>query len=249
MDATRAESIPGLDLARKEELVRRFFPGTGATYDAVARTTTLGLDASWKQRVIALVPRSARRILDLACGTGILTFHLLRHRPAARVVGVDITEEYLAVARERHRRRGGNAAFVLSDAHTAPLASHAPFDAAVSCYLPKYADAPTLLAHIDPFLAPGARVVFHDFTRPRGALARALWRAWFRVLDGWGPEFFPGWERVFDRTLRDLIERSDWVGQFRGALEDLGYRSIRKIRLSFSSAAIVTAVKPLNGRL
>jgi ubiquinone/menaquinone biosynthesis C-methylase UbiE len=128
------------------------------------------------------------------------------------------------------------------------VAAHAPFDAVVSCYLPKYADAPTLLAHLDPFLAPGARVVFHDFTHPRGTLPRAAWRNWFRLLDRWGARFFPGWERVFDRTLRDLIERTDWVGEFRGALEELGYEEVRKIRLSFSSAAIVTAVKPLNGR-
>ena len=48
------------------------------------------------------------RILDQACGTGILTLKIARRFPQARIIGVDLTDEYLRVARRKAEALGLN---------------------------------------------------------------------------------------------------------------------------------------------
>lgn len=224
--------------------VAQFFPGTGSSYDRVVAWTTLGLDARWKRRLLDLLPPS-RVILDLACGTGIVTFALLERFPGARAVGVDVTEDYLAVARAKHRVRGGDVVWLLGDAVATPVAPWGPFDAIVSSYLPKYVDPNRLLDNVLPALRPGGLIALHDFTRPTAALPWLVWRAWYALLERVAPRRHPEWRNVFDGSLRQLVTRTRWVGTFRAALQHRGYEEVRVCRLSFRSAAIVTARKPL----
>lgn len=50
--------------------------------------------------------KSAIRILDAGCGTGVGTEYLVHLNPHAQVVGIDLSEQALAVAEERCRRSG-----------------------------------------------------------------------------------------------------------------------------------------------
>jgi demethylmenaquinone methyltransferase / 2-methoxy-6-polyprenyl-1,4-benzoquinol methylase len=226
-----------------EVLAREFFPGTGRSYDRVVRWTTLGRDAAWKRKVLSLLPPS-RSILELACGTGILTVQLLDRNPGARLVGVDLTDDYLAVLREKVRDRAGDFQFVLGDAATTPVVDKGPFDAVVSCYVPKYVDAETLVANVTPALAPGAVAIFHDFSRPHRLHSRVVWRLWFGVLNLFAPLFHPEWKKVFDKRLTRLIAESTWTTDFRRAFDRHGYVSVHILRLTFGAASIVFARRP-----
>ena len=62
----------------QRNIVSDFFTGTGSTYDLIVNLFTYGADRYWKSRMLQMVP-SSREILDLACGTGILTFKLADH--------------------------------------------------------------------------------------------------------------------------------------------------------------------------
>jgi len=62
----------------KLAVVYRFFSGTGFSYDRVATLCTWGFDRYWKRRIIAAIPSGSARILDQACGTGILTLQIAR---------------------------------------------------------------------------------------------------------------------------------------------------------------------------
>lgn len=48
------------------------------------------------------------RILDAGCGTGVGTEYLVHLNPTASVVGIDLSAQALAVARERCRRSGAS---------------------------------------------------------------------------------------------------------------------------------------------
>lgn len=227
-----------------EQYVAHFFPGTGRSYDRVVAWTTLGLDARWKRHLLDLVPPS-RAVLDLACGTGIVTFALLDRFPGARIVGVDITEDYLAVARAKHRAHGGNVIWLLGDAVAISVVEWGPFDTIVSSYLPKYVDPDRLLDNVLPALRPGGVLLLHDFARPTQLLPRLVWRAWYAVLERVAPRRHPEWRNVFDGSLRRLVSETDWVATFPAALEHRRYEEVRVRRLTYRSAAIVTARKPL----
>ncbi|TAL31890.1 peptide chain release factor N(5)-glutamine methyltransferase [Phenylobacterium sp.] len=87
------------------------------------------------------------RILDLGVGSGAILLALLAERPAARGLGIDVSEEALAVARDNAAALGlaGRAAFLRGD-WTAGLAPD-EFDLVVS-------NPPYIADHVIPTLEP-----------------------------------------------------------------------------------------------
>jgi len=57
---------------RPQDLAQDFFAQNGASYDHIARISTLGLDAWWKRKILKRIPRAPKRILEQASGTGSL---------------------------------------------------------------------------------------------------------------------------------------------------------------------------------
>src|SRR2546423_7905425 len=162
-------------------LVERFFRGTGGTYDTVVNVATFGIDRLWKRRIVGRIPVGAGRILDLACGTGISTMAIARRFPDRRIVGVELREEYLALARQKLARyRMNNVELVLSRAED--YRSTEPFDCISSSYLAKYADLPLLVRNCREMLKPGGILLMHDFTFPPNRALVALWRIYFKTL-------------------------------------------------------------------
>jgi len=82
-----------------KNLVPKFFDNTATTYDKVAHWATLGKDTFWKNEILKQIPE-VNSILDLACGTGILTRKIAKKFPNTKIVGVDITETYLNLAKK-----------------------------------------------------------------------------------------------------------------------------------------------------
>jgi SAM-dependent methyltransferase len=67
--------------------------------------------APWVERTLALAsPRPGERVLDVACGSGVVTRQAARLvGPSGRVIGLDLSPEMLAVARSLDGSKGGAA--------------------------------------------------------------------------------------------------------------------------------------------
>jgi demethylmenaquinone methyltransferase / 2-methoxy-6-polyprenyl-1,4-benzoquinol methylase len=218
-------------------LVERFFSGTGGSYDAMVHAATFGIDRLWKRRIVALIPPDARRILDLACGTGISTLAIARARPESRIVGVELRAEYLDIAREKIARKGlENIELVLSRAED--YTSERPFDCTVSSYLAKYADLPVLCRNAREMLRPGGVFIAHDFTYPPGALRIGLFNLYFKTLQVAGSRLIPSWKEIY-HGLPELIEATTWVRDLPEALEKEGFVDVRRDDLTLYGSAIV----------
>ncbi|HEY7546659.1 MAG TPA: class I SAM-dependent methyltransferase, partial [Blastocatellia bacterium] len=112
---------------------------------------------------------SGARLLDVACGTGNLSF------PAARagaiVTGVDIATNSLTTARERARTEGVEIRFDEGDAESLPYAD-AAFDEVVSMFGAMFAPQPQLvLAELARVCRRGGRVAMANWT-PEGFIGR-----------------------------------------------------------------------------
>lgn len=225
----------------REGLVNSFFSGTGVSYDKVVRYFTLGLDDRWKAEIVKLVPES-EKILELACGTGILTERLAMKCPRSEIVGVDITPDYLAAFQERLRRKPWiRARSILANAENVALDGE--FDVVVSSYLAKYVDPALLISNVTPYLREGGIFIAHDFILPRNPLYLNGWLAYTWAMNHAGPVFFPEWRTVFDDGLTSLIRRSNWLEDFTETLGKYSYDEIHSRRLSFEIAGLVWAIK------
>ncbi len=218
------------------ELVERFFRGTGNTYDLVVNAATFGIDRSWKRRLVELIPAGATRILDLACGTGISTAAIARRFPGAQIVGVELREEYLAIA----RRKLPNVELILSRAED--YRSAAAFDCITSSYLAKYADLARLVPQCREMLREGGVLLMHDFTYPPNRALVALWRVYFKALQTIGGALLPAWREIC-YGLPALIERTRWLPELQALLAQHRFRDIRVEHLTAYGSAIVAARK------
>ncbi|MGE3977321.1 MAG: class I SAM-dependent methyltransferase, partial [Nitrospira sp.] len=221
------------------ELVHRFFSGTGTTYDAVVHYATFGIDRRWKRRIIELLPPDPRRILDLACGTGISTLVIAEQFPHCRVIGVELREEYLEIARSKIHKLGlTNVDFVLSRAEDYQSAE--PFDCVVSSYLAKYADLERLIPVTKAMLRKGGLLLMHDFTYPPKSFLIPLWRLYFWMLQRVGTRLCPAWREIY-YGLPGLIRNTRWIPELTGVLNEQGFENIRLEYLTAYGSAIMTA--------
>ena len=76
----------------KAIFVRAIFTDVEREYDALLHVMTLSFDWVWRRRLYAKMDFSREiMVLDLACGTGLITFDLSRLvRPNGLVVGLDL---------------------------------------------------------------------------------------------------------------------------------------------------------------
>ena len=227
--------ITGTDLAK------RFFSSNGTTYDEMANLSTLGLDTWWKKLILNKVPQGSKQILDQACGTGILTFKIARKFPACRVIGVDLQDEYISIARKKAKDlRQTNIVFVSGRAEDVIL--DGDFDCITSSYLAKYADLDRLIKNARGMLREGGVVIIHELTHPANPVLASLWKLNFKFLQTYGAWKYPEWETAF-RELPGVLKETNWVNELTEVLRANAFSNIDVASLAFEASAIVTARK------
>lgn len=230
----------------KMEVVQRFFSGTGFSYDRVATICTCGFDILWKKRILAKIPPGPLRIVDQACGTGILTLKIASKFPHCEVIGVELRDEYLGIARKKASALGiRNVEFILGRAEDVVVEGGC--DCITSSYLAKYAELGTLIANAGKMLRPGGLLIMHDFTYPSKPGYLLLWQTYFRLLRRIGSRIYPEWRTVF-YELPEFIRHADWVPGSLALLKENAFSDISAKHLTFGSSAIVTARKPQSSR-
>ena len=151
----------------KSVYVREMFASIAPRYDATNRLLTGGVDELWRRRAVReLSPPPSGKILDMCCGTGDLSFHLLRTDPSLDVVGVDFCEPMLRGARERSAREArGHVRFEEADVMALPF-SDATFDGAIMGFsMRNVVDIVATIREARRVLKPGARFVNLDVSK------------------------------------------------------------------------------------
>jgi demethylmenaquinone methyltransferase / 2-methoxy-6-polyprenyl-1,4-benzoquinol methylase len=243
----------------------RFFTSMNASsYDAVVRFATFGQDYVWKRQILDLIDKhllscssitsspncsslssdilQSHMCLDLASGTGILS-SLIERRGNQRggrprnVVGLDLTFEYLQIAKKKF----STGKLTNATAELLPYREQS-FDSITSSYLAKYVDIERVVSECWRVLKHSGVVVFHDFTYPSNSWARTLWNGYFRILRS-AAKTISSWAPVF-QELDQVIKMSNWLSQTIKALEGTGFKNISFRFSTMKTSAIISAEKP-----
>jgi demethylmenaquinone methyltransferase/2-methoxy-6-polyprenyl-1,4-benzoquinol methylase len=224
-----------------EEFAEQFFSGNAATYDHIASVSTLGLDGWWKRKILNKIPKAPNRIVEQACGTGILTCKIARLFPECRIIGVELHEGYLNIARQKVRDLHlTNVEFIHGRAEDVIL--DGAFDCIVSDYLAKYVDLDPLVAHAGKMLREGGVLVMHELTRPTHPLFVGLWNIHFKFLRTYGKWKHPEWDMAF-RDVPDLLAKTRWVDDLVRALRANRFSDIKIEPQIFGASVLVSARK------
>jgi demethylmenaquinone methyltransferase/2-methoxy-6-polyprenyl-1,4-benzoquinol methylase len=220
---------------------QRYFANNGGTYDAIAILSTLGFDILWKKKILGKIPVASRYIVDQACGTGILTLKIAKRFPQSRIVGVDLHEEYVAIARRKASDLGlKNVDFQVGRAEDVVLDQ--PVDCITSSYLAKYADLDLLVGHAKKMLCEGGVLIMHELTYPSNPVYVDIWNLQFKFLQTYGAWRYPEWKVAF-QELPIFLKETAWVENLKTSLKKYGFAKINVDSLAFQAASIVTATK------
>jgi len=208
-----------VDAAPDPGKVRAMFDTIAGSYDLLNTLMSAGLHHRWRELGVLLAqvgPGDAA--LDVATGTGDFAFALRRVvGPQGRVVGLDFSEEMLAVAREKSGRNQQWVDFVQGDALSLPFADDT-FDAStVGFGIRNVPDIERAFTEMRRVVRPGGRVVCLEITQPQIIGFKQFFGLWFDLgapvlgrlagSNGSAYEYLPASVRRFPdpETLREIM--------------------------------------------
>lgn len=221
---------------------KQMFGTIAPRYDFITRVLSFGRDMSWKNRLVNDLPDNKNaHCLDIACGTGDITFRLAAKYPAGHIVGLDVTEPMIDYARERNTF--SNITFTIQDMCRTNFAD-ASFDIVTGGYALR--NAPNLkqaLIEIRRVMKSGATAAFLDFSKPPNRLLQKIkgmllkfWGGFWGILLHRNPQLYT----YIAESLKQYPDRN----ALRQLITKLGFTNIRSRKHCLGFAETIFFQKP-----
>jgi demethylmenaquinone methyltransferase/2-methoxy-6-polyprenyl-1,4-benzoquinol methylase len=170
---------------RKAGMVRAVVDSVAPRYDLMNDLMSLGVHRAWKHVfVTALDPRPRHTLLDLAGGTGDISFGWLRRGGGPAILS-DINPSMLRVGLDRAVEHGliGGLMPLVADAEHLPLPDRSVDRVSIAFGLRNCTDKLQVLREARRVLKPGGRFLCLEFSKLNIAVLQPLYDAWsFKVL-------------------------------------------------------------------
>lgn len=171
--------------AEKSGMVRAVFDSVAPRYDLMNDLMSLGVHRIWKRIfVTALDPRPRDTLLDLAGGTGDISFSWLA-QGGGPVLLSDVNASMLTVARRRAIQNAtiGAVSLLVADAESLPLPDCCVDRVSIAFGLRNCTDKDAVLREARRVLKPGGRFCCLEFSHVQVAVLTPLYDQWsFKVL-------------------------------------------------------------------
>lgn len=229
----------------KKEQVEQMFDTISGKYDGLNRVISLGTDTAWRKKVIKKVAATnPSNVLDIATGTGDLAIQFASKIPDASIVGLDLSEGMLSVARKKIE---GNSLsdkieFIKGDSEALPFKDN-EFDAiTVSFGIRNFEHLEKGLAEIYRVLVPGGLFVILETSVPTKAPFKQGYYFYARkVLPFIGKVFSK--DKVAYRYLSESASVFPHGEELNNILRKIGFIEVKNNPQTFGVATIYTATK------
>lgn len=230
----------------KKEQVEEMFDNIAPNYDRLNHILSLNIDRIWRRRVMRIVRRSkARRIMDLATGTGDLAIAMAKRVDRTQILGVDLSEEMLAVARAKIQKQGLEERIMLEkgDAENLTMVADGSLDAVTVAFgVRNFENMERGLSEIYRTLRVGGKLVVLEFSMPKNRLIRWIYSQYaHRLLPRIGAVISKD-KRAYT-YLPDSVEEFPSPERFAEIVRSVGFSSVRLRSQSFGIAYIYDATK------
>jgi demethylmenaquinone methyltransferase/2-methoxy-6-polyprenyl-1,4-benzoquinol methylase len=192
-DTTDRTTHFGFETVREEEKagrVRGVFTSVASKYDVMNDVMSLGIHRVWKDAMMDwLAPRPGQKLLDVAGGTGDISFRFLKRAGRGQATVLDLTESMLVEGRKRAEAADMAASldWVVGDAMALPFADNT-FDVyTISFGIRNVTRPQEALNEAYRVLRPGGRLMVLEFSQlPNPAMQKAYDLYSFNVIPRMG---------------------------------------------------------------
>ncbi|MDK2840897.1 MAG: demethylmenaquinone methyltransferase / 2-methoxy-6-polyprenyl,4-benzoquinol methylase [Anaerophaga sp.] len=228
----------------KKEQVRTMFNRIAPRYDLLNHLLSFGIDNIWRKNVVKqLRELKAPLILDVATGTGDLAIQIAKIDPIA-VYALDLSEEMLAIAREKIEKRRLHTTIQLKhgDSEELPFGNNF-FDAATVAFgVRNFENLQKGLSEIHRVLRQDGRLVVLEFSRPKKFPLKQLYHFYItRILPWWGGIISHD-KDAYSYLPESALQFPDGK-DFTKELQKAGFESQKILPQTFGVATIYVAIK------
>ena len=231
--------------ATKKEQVAEMFNNISGTYDFLNHFLSLGIDVIWRKMAIReLEKEKPRYILDVATGTGDFAFEAIRILKPEKIVGVDISQGMLSIAKEKIIKKNLQNTFEVSLGDSEKLLfDNNSFDAVTVAYgVRNFEDLEKGLSDMLRVLKPTGKVVILEFSKPRVFPVKQCYNFYFKYIT-------PAIGKLFSKDASAYTYLPESVAAFPDGkdftelLSKVGFQNTKWRPLAFGICSIYTGSK------
>jgi demethylmenaquinone methyltransferase/2-methoxy-6-polyprenyl-1,4-benzoquinol methylase len=231
-------------LDRDPERIARMFTEVSPRYDLLNRVLSLGRDRAWRRTAVKMArPEGARRILDLATGTGDLALEFARAEGfEGEVLGLDLSAEMVRLARKKAaaRKLSHRVQFREGDALEIPEPDGFFDIVSIGFGLRNFADPEKGLLEAHRVLGGGGRlVVLEFFKREENPILRFYLDQVMPRVGRWISKSPTAYTYLRDTTKGFLT-----TDEFMALLQSLGFSPVIPKSLTWGVAHCIVATMP-----
>lgn len=228
----------------KKEQVAKMFDNISEDYDGLNRVISLGIDVSWRKKVVKLVgENNPQQILDIATGTGDLALMMAELKPK-RIVGLDISAGMLEVGKQKIAKADltNKIEMIVGDSENIPFDDNT-FDAiTVSFGVRNFENLDKGLTEILRVLKPGGKFVVLETSNPTKFPFKQGYKFYTNfILPIIGKIFSK--DKVAYSYLSESANSFPFGKAFNNILQKNGFKNAENLPVTFGVASIYTALK------
>lgn len=231
------QTVPEAD---KAGMVHGVFTRVASRYDVMNDAMSLGIHRLWKDAMMDwLAPRPSQKLLDVAGGTGDISFRFLKRAPGAHATVLDMTESMLVEGRQRAdaASMSDRLDWIVGDAMALPFADNT-FDVyTISFGIRNVTRIEDALREAYRVLRPGGRLMVLEFSQMTDAGLQWLYdRYSFNLIPVMGQVIAN--DRDSYQYLVESIRKFPDQETFAGMIRRAGFGQVKYRNLSLGIAAL-----------
>ncbi len=241
--AEKVKPYKDSELGKKEQ-VKQMFDAISEDYDGLNRVISFGFDLKWRKKVVRTVlKKDAKRVLDIATGTGDLAIQLA-NKGIPQVTGLDLSPGMLDVGREKVRRKGleNKVEMIVGDSENLPFEDEV-FDAVTVAFgVRNFEHLEKGLSEIFRTLKKGGMLVILETSVPTKFPFKQGYKAYTRFI-------LPLIGKLFSKDksayayLSESAAAFPYGEEFNNILGKIGFIAMENRPQTLGVATIYTAIK------
>jgi len=229
----------------KKKQVAAMFNKIAHKYDFLNHLLSLGIDRLWRKKTVDMIAKiNPSALLDIATGTGDLSFAAAKKMKLTMITGVDISEGMLGLAVEKARKIGlsDRISFHYGDSENLDFEPET-FDAIMVAFgVRNFENLDQGLKEMCRVLKPGGSVFILEFSKPRIFPLKTLFNVYFKYI-------LPRIGRYTSRDYKaytylfESVQAFPDFENFVTLLEKAGFHSNKFYPMTFGICTIYTGKK------